>query len=88
MSSMQYEDTHASEDQLSRHDGNAFDMVMICDESVAPPRYVFSTPPIGVPYAKRAVWRRLVVHVADAGTPEALQRVIDALGVNLHDVPF
>ena len=85
---MKYDDTHAQEAQLAAVDANAFDMAVMADESGKRPRYLFSSPPRGQPYAARETWRRLVVHVPDVDAPGTEQRVLQALGVELDDVPF
>lgn len=85
---MKYDDTHVNEAALSVVRGSDFDMAVMADESGKPMRYLFSSPPFGVSYAKREVWRRLVVHITDVDAPGAQQRLLDALGIELDDVPF
>jgi len=85
---MTYDDTHATEAQLEGLDANAFDMAVMADDSGKRPRYLFSSPPRGLPRVAGAPWRRLVVHVPDVDAPGAEQRVLQALGVELDDVPF
>ncbi|KQW51213.1 MULTISPECIES: hypothetical protein [unclassified Roseateles] len=85
---MKYDDTHVNEAALSVVNGSDFDMAVMADESGKPMRYLCSCPPLGVPYVRRESWRRLVVHVADCDAPGLQQRLLDALGVDLMDVPF
>jgi hypothetical protein len=85
---MKYDDTHVNEAALSVVRGADFDMAVMVDESRKPMRYLYSCPPFGVPYARREVWRRLVVHVSDIDAPGVRERLLDAAGVDLLDVPF
>jgi len=85
---MKYDDAHVNEPGLGVVRGSDFDMAVMVDESGKPMRYLYSCPPFGVPYVRREVWRRLVVHVADVDAPGAQQRLLDALGIELDDVPF
>ncbi|KQV52826.1 hypothetical protein ASC95_08455 [Pelomonas sp. Root1217] len=85
---MKYDDTHVNEAALSVVRGGDFDLAVMVDESGKPMRYLYSSPPLGVPYRPRELWRRLVVHVSDCGAPGLSQRLLDALGVELLDVPF
>ena len=81
-------DTHVNEAALSVVRGSDFDMAVMVDELEKPMRYLFSCPPLGVPYVRREVWRRLVVHVDDMDAPGLTHRLLDAAGVELQDVPF
>lgn len=86
---MKYDDTHVGPLQLAGMDPSAYDMGVIADESGRPMRYVYSTPPHGQPYSAGCRnWRRLVVHVDDVGAPGIVERLRDALGIELMDVPF
>lgn len=85
---MNYEDTHINEAALGAVRGADFDMTAMTDESSKAMRYLHSSPPFGVPYVRRERWRRLVVHVADVDAPGTAERLLDALGIQLMDVPF
>lgn len=85
---MNYDDTHVTQAQLATVQANDFDMAVMADDSGKQPWYLYSTPRDGRPYISRPTWRRLVVHVADIAAPGLEQRLLDALGVKLMDVPF
>lgn len=86
---MTYDDTHVRPAQLASLDATTYDMGVMTDESGKPMRYLYSTPVKGQPYrAGRTHWRRLVVHVDDVDAPGIEKRLLDALGVELMDVPF
>lgn len=86
---MTYDDTHATPLQLAAIDASAFDMGVIADESGKQMRYLYSTSIRGEPYRVGCRhWRRLVVHVDDVDAPGIVERTLDALGIELMDVPF
>lgn len=86
---MTYDDTHVKPGQLAGLDAATFDMAVMMDEFGKPLRYLYSTPLGGKRYRVGCRhWRRLVVHVDDVDAPGIEARLLDALGVELMDVPF
>ncbi|MCY4746454.1 hypothetical protein NYO99_15835 [Pelomonas sp. UHG3] len=86
---MTYDDTHLKPFQLTGIDAAAFDMGVMTDDSGKPMRYLYSTPLPGHAYRVGCTrWRRLVVRVDDVDAPGIEERVLDALGIELMDVPF
>lgn len=86
---MTYDDIHVTPMQFAGVDATAFDMGVLTDESGKPMRYLYSTPLQGKPYRLGCRhWRRLVVHVDDVDAPGIVARTLDALGIELMDVPF
>ena len=86
---MTYDDTHVTRFQLAGVDATAYDMAVMTDESGKPLRYLYSTPLDGRRYRGGSrPWRRLVVHVDDVDAPGVAAGLLDALGVELMDVPF
>jgi hypothetical protein len=86
---MTYDDTHVTPLQLAAVEASTYHMAVMADESGKPLRYLYSTPQGGQRYPGGCRhWRRLVVHVDDVDAPGIVERLLDALGVELMDVPF